>query len=425
MEASVRVFNSSNLNRHILSRHSLKFPPKIHYSTLSNSSRNYENPVSAIACAPSNRDNLVLRNRYCNCNLVRSSSFAVSRSSFPSPSSNPLGFLLSLSSSQILNSHVSDERFDRVASDPDERFFAWNRAPAGINGGDLGVLGERGPVLTVVLLGWLGAKQKHLQRYVDLYTSRGIHAVTFVVPVRDVLGFDLGRRVEKRISELTQELVSWLSETEEDGKKRSLLFHTFSNTGWLSYGAILDNLQRRGDFVDKIKGCVIDSGGDPEINPQVWAAGFSAAFLKKHSSSAYPSVEVIEGNEVESQKGVSKMQEKKLPMIETVLLSALQKFFSVILKLPDVNRRLTKIISSLSNNQPPCPQMYLYSTADKVIPFQSVELFIQEQKRTGRKVWSYNFGSSPHVDHYRSFPRIYSAQLHKFLKECVATVSQK
>lgn len=35
------------------------------------------------------------------------------------------------------------------------------------------------------------------------------------------------------------------------------------------YGALLDNLRQRGDYMRKIKGCVVDSGGDPEINPQV------------------------------------------------------------------------------------------------------------------------------------------------------------
>lgn len=35
------------------------------------------------------------------------------------------------------------------------------------------------------------------------------------------------------------------------------------------YGAILDDLQGRPDILDKIKGCVIDSGGDPNIDPKV------------------------------------------------------------------------------------------------------------------------------------------------------------
>ena len=87
-------------------------------------------------------------------------------------------------------------------------------------------------------------------------------------------------------------------------------------------------------------------------------------------------------------------------------------------------RKLTKIISVLSNNQPPCPQLYLYSSDDKVIPYQSVELFIKKQKDMGRTVHSFNFKSSPHVDHYRTYPTTYYSQLQSFLEECLATVKQ-
>lgn len=36
-----------------------------------------------------------------------------------------------------------------------------------------------------------------------------------------------------------------------------------------SYGAILENLKNRQDLLEKIKGCVVDSGGDPDISPKV------------------------------------------------------------------------------------------------------------------------------------------------------------
>lgn len=37
------------------------------------------------------------------------------------------------------------------------------------------------------------------------------------------------------------------------------------------YGAILDNLKGREDLLERIKGCVVDSGGDPDIDPKVCA----------------------------------------------------------------------------------------------------------------------------------------------------------
>ncbi|KAK9164175.1 hypothetical protein Syun_005077 [Stephania yunnanensis] len=345
-----------------------------------------------------------------------------------SPISNPIESLFqSLSaSSEFLNFRKSDDFSSNPETlDSKERNLVWSKASEGFDGGNLGVLGDKGPVWTVVLLGWLGAELKHLRRYAELYNSMGIHAVKFVVPVKDVmLSFDFGRGVERRVLGLAEELVSWLSEGERDGRERCLLFHTFSNTGWFAYGLILDYLQGRGDYMDKIKGCVIDSAGSPEINPKIWAAGFSAALLKKRSSSTLPAVD-NKGNGSQMHANRSRVHYSDPNLVEALLLTVLEILFFFILKCPDVNRRLTKIITILSKNQPPCPLLYLYSTADKVIPFGSVEMFIEDQKIKGAKVRAYNFGSSPHVDHYRTFPDIYSAELCKFLKECITTVGAK
>ncbi|KAK4368066.1 hypothetical protein RND71_011858 [Anisodus tanguticus] len=333
--------------------------------------------------------------------------------------SHPLGFSRTPITSQFLNPFLSTNRFARIVSGTQERFFNWHYAGGSEKGNEIGVTPKEGPIVTVVMLGWLGSKQKHLRRYIELYNSRGIHAVTFVASVKDVLSFDLGKKLEERIAVLANELALWLSETDKDGRERCLIFHTFSNTGWLAYGAILENLKSRQDLLEKIKGCVVDSGGDPNITPRVWAAGFTAAMLKKRSSFAYPSVEAGEGNEVGSPLTLGNVQVNGAMLMETLLFAALEKLFSFLLNLPDVNERLTKILSILVNNQPSCPQLYIYSTADKVIPFQSVESFIEEQRKIGREVHSFNFGSSPHVDHYRTYPDNYVSVLLKFLQECM------
>lgn len=82
----------------------------------------------------------------------------------------------------------------------------------------------------VVLLGWLGAKQKHLKRYADWYNSKGFHAITFTFPMNEVLSYQVGGKAELEIELLVNHLADWLEE--EPGK--NLVFHTFSNTGWLT-----------------------------------------------------------------------------------------------------------------------------------------------------------------------------------------------
>jgi hypothetical protein len=112
-----------------------------------------------------------------------------------------------------------------------EPFIEWDPPPGDSAASPLGGGGGGGGGATlVVLLGWLGARQKHLRRYADLYRERGVGAVRFVVPVRELLGLDLGRRVERRVADLSDEIAAWC----DADRRRTLLFHTFSNTGWLA-----------------------------------------------------------------------------------------------------------------------------------------------------------------------------------------------
>ncbi|KNA15139.1 hypothetical protein SOVF_100920 [Spinacia oleracea] len=383
MEAPMRILNPNHLNLNFNRQLSPKFFPNSH----------------SLSLIPT------LKSRYCISLSSNSFNNATSRP-FSFPNSSQLGFLLSLSS----NTQFHSNNLNHPKSHPDNsRFFNWHKASAPLAGAPATV-GK--PEVAAGVLGWLGATPKHLRRYAELYTSRGIDAITFVVPVRDVLWFDLGRKVENRIQELTNEIVSWLSKAEGGGGKRCLIFHTFSNTGWLVYGAILTHLQDRPDLIERIKGCVVDSGGDPELNPKVWAAGFTAALLKKRNNVMPLSSEDVEPR---TDKNKSNMQDEDPLLIEALVFGALEKMFSFLFTLPDVNQRLLKIIHHLSDNQPPCPQLYLYSTEDKVIPYRSVESFIKHQKSKGRSVSSFNFKSSPHVDHYRTFPDVYTSQVNSFL----------
>lgn len=82
----------------------------------------------------------------------------------------------------------------------------------------------------VVLLGWLGARQKHLKKYAEWYTSRGFHVITFTLPMGEILSYQPGGKAEHNVHLLVDHLAEWLEG--ENGK--NLVFHTFSNTGWLT-----------------------------------------------------------------------------------------------------------------------------------------------------------------------------------------------
>ncbi|PIN00309.1 hypothetical protein CDL12_27188 [Handroanthus impetiginosus] len=267
----------------------------------------------------------------------------------------------------------------------------------------------------VVLLGWLGAKQKHLNRYAEWYTSRGFHVITFTFPMSEVLSYQVGGKAEKDVELLVNHLAEWLEE--EHGK--NLIFHTFSNTGWLTYGVILEKLRTKDSaLTGRIKGCIVDSAPVAAPDPQVFASGFSAAFLKKNSVATKGS---LSEPDTEVTVGTRTSIEVKPALTEVALLLVLEKLFGVVLSHPSINRRLSDVMNLLTSKQPPCPQLYIYSSADKVIPAGSVESFIEKQRKSGREVRSCNFISTPHVDHFRNDPRLYSSQLTQFLEDCVLT----
>ena len=77
---------------------------------------------------------------------------------------------------------------------------------------------------------------------------------------------------------------------------------------------------------------------------KVWAAGFSAALFKKRGSSALALEEFsAAGNEGHK---ASAHQD----LTELVVLSLLEKIFSIILRLPDVNRFVVLIFACEINN---------------------------------------------------------------------------
>ncbi|KAG2277832.1 hypothetical protein Bca52824_060387 [Brassica carinata] len=278
-----------------------------------------------------------------------------------------------------------------LRSEPSDGVAVWNRAPRTVN----------------------GEKREFVrgERERDDGGSPRVVGSESETSEEDLLRLDLGRRLERRIDEFGNELVKWVSEKEEGGEK-SPWCSTVSVTlvGLCSYGTLLESFVGRQELVEKIKGCIIDSGGADPLDTKIWAAGFTAAILKKRSST-------INTEPNSPGKKMSKERTSRNRKHDTIIS---RETIPHCLKHPRVIgreccRRLTRITQRLYENHPPCPQLYLYSS----------EIRIKEQQKIGRKVESFNFKSSPHVDHYRNFPDLYSSQLHNFLQECFKPTKQQ
>ncbi|XP_049384123.1 uncharacterized protein LOC125848311 [Solanum stenotomum] len=332
-----------------------------------------------------------------------------SLSTFPFPTSSLL--LNSYQSVALPNSANPSTYTYTLPSSPSEVLYTWHLPePNASQNSDSSPLKS---TTLVVLLGWLGAKQKHLKRYAKWYASRGYHVTTFTFPMSEILSYQVGGKAEQDIEMLVNHIVDWLEE--EHGK--NLVFHTLSNTRWLTYGVILEKFQKQDHVLMRmIKGCIVDSAPVTAPDPQVWVSGFSAAFLKKNSV-ATKRIMTLNDRDVTIEAKTS--VETKPAVTEAALLLVLEKFFEVVLNLPTVNRRLSDVLDLLTSRQPSCPQLYIYSSADRVIPAVSVESFVEEQRRIGRDVRACNFVSTPLIDHFRNDPELYTSQLTQFLEDSV------
>ncbi|KAK8975350.1 hypothetical protein V6N11_063312 [Hibiscus sabdariffa] len=111
--------------------------------------------------------------------------------------------------------------FNAFKSTTNDTYLGWNKAPKIVidGGGEVETLERTYKVITVILLGWLGG-----------YDSRGIHAVNFLVELRDLLCLDPISILDWRIVELENGLATWGSDKEEDDCERCFIFQTFRNT---------------------------------------------------------------------------------------------------------------------------------------------------------------------------------------------------
>ncbi|KAF3698939.1 Transmembrane protein 53 [Channa argus] len=246
--------------------------------------------------------------------------------------------------------------------------------------------GTKEPV--VILLGWAGCKDKHLNKYSSIYNEQGCVTIRYTAPLKTVfISESFGYR-ELRSTAL--KLLEILYDYEVENSP--IFFHIFSNGGFMLYRYIVELLHSDKQFNSLcVIGAVVDSAP---------GSGNVRGALRALRATLGPKIS---------------------PLLRYVLFGL---FAVTVFLLRVVLYPLTKYIhknhyDAMRESPPTWPHFCLYSGADQVIRHRDVKLFVETLKHKGVPVDSFDFVSSAHVSHFRDFPDQYTLKCRDFLVTCM------
>ncbi|GFR70860.1 transmembrane protein 53 [Elysia marginata] len=224
----------------------------------------------------------------------------------------------------------------------------------------------------ILLFGWMLAKQRHLDKYGNLYHSKGFDVLSLKMRPGQVL-------IPQRAQATVEQLLSLLLTPEL--RSRPLMVHGFSVGGYM-YGEYLVKLEQHAqmyaDIRDRMVGQIFDSPVDFEGVP----SGFATVLTKNPMG----------------QKFIQKSLELYLQLLEGPVTS-----------------HYLRSSDAFHSNNLRLPSMMLYSRSDPIGVDRNIEKVMVKWKKMGIPVMSRCWQSSPHVSHFHRHPDEYVEAVLKFL----------
>eukprot|EP00884_Botryococcus_braunii_P020862 jgi/Botrbrau1/745/Bobra.0181s0004.1 len=262
----------------------------------------------------------------------------------------------------------------------------------------------------IVVLGWLGAQERYFQKYVSLWHSQGFQTFGYRPATSSILLPPLG-------DQRAEAFIRQVREAQDSCPGRPVVYHIFSNAAFIFMGTVLRALskatpaapletvkqpQASSGFISAsgpatesihpllqpVRGFIFDSC-PCRLTPDVSARGFTAAALG------------------EAADGVEERHPWMISMARTA--------FRPILGSPYISKRLQEVYDAWETTAPICPQLFLYSAADALIPTSEVQRFMRIQEARGARVTSHLWANTKHCEHYRVHPEQYTELLLNFV----------
>ena len=235
-----------------------------------------------------------------------------------------------------------------------------------------------------LLLGWGGSKDKNLRPYARIHESQGADVIVHIPAVleqlrRPQLILDGAARVHDEVSQHLER------------SERSLVVHSFSDNGFLAFGAMLERAARsKSLWTTRLAVAVLDSApglyqlDGPVAVGDAFARALGPLLARRH----FP---------------------RRTALPRAVSLALRAAFSSYFALRPSVTAPMRGSARRFLDNYPGARAFLLYGSADEVVPPKSVEAFASDLSHRGVNVTRERFDGSAHVAHLLTDRRRYEA----------------
>ncbi|KAH9491856.1 hypothetical protein Btru_029901 [Bulinus truncatus] len=224
----------------------------------------------------------------------------------------------------------------------------------------------------VLLYGWMLAKQRHLDKYGNMYHSKGFDVLSLKMKPSQVL-------LPKQAQRTTEELLSILQDGEL--KDKPLMVHGFSVGGYM-YGELLVKLNQDLDKYNSVKKRLVGQIFDSPVDYEGVPSGFSTILVK------------------------NKVGQK-------ILKFSIESYMSIFKD--SVTSHYIRSSDAFHRNELRLPSLMLYSRSDPIGVDTQIELVMKKWRTAGIPVMARCWESSPHVSHFHRHPDEYVEAVLKFL----------
>ncbi|XP_045469843.1 transmembrane protein 53-like [Harmonia axyridis] len=236
----------------------------------------------------------------------------------------------------------------------------------------------------IILFGWAGCIDKHLQIYSQIYEAKGFMTIRFIVSTKSMF---LSKQDIIPISEKMVRVIEDLNIVNQP-----IFIHCCSNGGSYIYQHFAEAMKSsKKQF--RIRGMIFDSA------PSRTSTTSLAAIRRMVNQSKY------------------------FNLVVALFFQALCfiLWFSELIGNVIFRRNIIQFepMKYLLEEENKFPQHFIYSKNDKVIPYQDVEFFINKRKSIGVEVSIKCYTDTEHVRHYPMKKYTYTQSIFNFISHCL------